>query len=534
VSLPSSGLPSGLMRFWSERTSRLGPSPADTSEHQGVRWFALAFTALTLHTIWLVVRLPAVYTHEDLEILGLAARDLAHGRLHQIDFPGQFYGSSLEAFPAAPLVGLGMAPRLAIVVSLAAMFVVQWGALGWAVLRRVGPWHGVAVVLVPLIVATRYTASALLWATAAPRFLATIAVAVAFSVGDRRWRWVLVVGLSSVALLFDYSTALIVGPVLVWMFDQDRAELPVRWIGASVVPAGILFVGRALHHAANPAYDLHPSPSSSFSANVIRWHVEHPTAALRTYGPELLVDDRAQAIGAFLVVAAAVLVGVVRAERGGRAAAAVVMAGLVAFFASEGSIRAWTATSEIVSIGRGLMGLPVAVVVITAVSRVARARINTPAAAMGVAVIATLSLVVRVGFDSVGDYEAALGQDQALSVWQVDDLNVVCNAADQQGIVGPYLASASTLAYGCSSILDHPVLFPAYERRTWLLRAHWEDAPASWLVMTPPGGECEQVPAPCRKVGAGVALIEASGSGIRSAAVDANLPVRPLPDDWPS
>ena len=497
------------------------------------RWLAAAVVALVLHTAWFVWRLPLVYTHEDLAVLATVADDLAHGRLHQIDFPGQFYGSSLEAVPAAPLVWFGVSPRTAMVLSLAAMFVVQWSALGWAVRRRVGPWFAVSVVLVPVVLATRYTASSLLWATAAPRFLATIAVVIALGVEHRGRRWAAVVATSGIALLFDWSMALVVGPLLVAMGWRDRDALPVRWLFAGVAPVAALALARGRHHDANPAYDLHPAPSSDFSAESLRWHLDHPTAAFRTFGPELLVDYRLQAIAAFVVVAAVLLAAAWRRDVAGRAAAAVVAVGLGAFFASDGSIRAWTTMSEIVSIARGLMGLPVAVVVVAAVSSTLGARLDTRGAATVMVVVALAGTGARIVGDSIGDYEDSLAVDRALNIWAVDDLDAVCDAA--RSVVGsaPFLASGSTLAYGCSTALDHPVLFPEYERRTWLLARHWTDAPATWVVLTPPDGECVGVEVPCSVIGRGVAVVEASGQGVGSGATDANLPLRPLPKGWP-
>ncbi|MEM9518438.1 MAG: hypothetical protein AAGA37_03900 [Actinomycetota bacterium] len=497
------------------------------------RWLFGAAAALILHTSWLLARLPLRYTHEDLAALAAVADDLAHGRLYQIDFPGQFYGSSLEAFPAAPLIWLGFSPRIAMVLSLALLFVGQWLTLGWAIRRRFGAWFAVVVVLVPVVLATRYTASSLLWATAAPRALATVAVAVALGVERRRQRWALVVALFGTALLFDWSMAIIAGPTLVWMAWHDRRSLPLPAIAAGVVPVVALYALRARHHGANPAYDLHPAPSTGFSTESLDWHVDHPTAAFRTYGPEFLIDYRMQAIGAFVVVGAVLVAASWRRDLASRGAAIGVAGGVAAFFASEGSIRAWVTNSEIVSIARGLMGLPIAIIALAAFSPLLSARLDTRRVAAIMAVAAALSTVARVGTDSIGDYEDAFAVDRALSIWSVDDLDQVCAIAADQVDVAPLLASASTLAYGCSTALGHPVLFPEYERRTWLLARHWRDDPATWIVLTPPGGECVGVEVACESVGPGVAIVHATGGGVATAAVDANLPLRPLPEGWP-
>ena len=160
-----------------------------------------------IHFVNLYVIVARRYTFEDQTLFWDIARGLRTGELHQLDFPGQFYGSSLEAAPISLLGAIGFSDSTSYSLSLLGFALVGWAALAFAVHRRGHPWLARSVALFPVVLTVDYSASALMWATAAPRTLAVIAVAIALGTKGRgsRWGWVVVLG--GVAAAFDSSTA---------------------------------------------------------------------------------------------------------------------------------------------------------------------------------------------------------------------------------------------------------------------------------------------------------------------------------------
>ena len=479
------------------------------------------------------------YAYEDQTIMWDVAQDLRRGRFHQIDFPGQFYDSSLEAFPAALFGALGFADSTAFALGMLSITLVAWIALAWGVQRAEHIWLARAALLTPIVLTLEYSAIQLMWVTAVPRTLAVFAAAAALGVRRQSRRWLLAIAVGGVAVILDTSAALLVTPVFVWMAVRDRATLPWRAICLGTLAPATLFVGRVLHHRANPGYDLHPSPDLDIGLKPIKWHLENPSRTLGAYGPEVLGSPplRTVAVVGLLALLAAFILRRGRFEN--RAAFAMLIVGLAFFYSAGASLRSAEFETALLSVGRGLMALPFVMIFLAIAAMDGRRWAGGPVVFALVGFLAFGGLVHRIAVDSSGIFVDDITTTVAIDVWSIDGINEVCDsltAAVRQTNTAAAVSSSSTIAYACSARLSNStVFFPMYERRTWELRQAWDTVQTRWVVSARVEATCGLIGdrVGCTQFGPSVLVAETPPWTLVDITEAVGQRMRPLPANWP-
>lgn len=506
------------------------PAPEKPARHH----LLIVATIAVVHLVPLI-RLPFTYVHEDFTALWTVVDDLSEGRLYQIDFVGQHYGSSLEAFPAVLLTFVGVSTSNALAIAMVSFLVVSWAVLAAAIWRRGLRWLALSTVLIPALLSTHYSGASLMWATAAPRALAMFAVAASLGIKRPGLRWLSTATLAGVAMVFDTSTALVLAPLVVWMLIEARRSIPWGWgLLGSVTPVAI-FVARHLHHEAHPGYDLHPAPDMSFSSHAAAWHLRNPVRSLRTFGPEVVQFEQLQMLTVIGVMAGLAYVVWTRDRWSVRVALAVAAVCLALFYVTEGSLRSAENFSVVISTARGLMALPILVVFLIVASARPGVGIDSRRSFGIVASLVIVGLVFRGFGGGVDDFEAALIADEAVDVWRTDDLISVCENVDRSmAELGAEVAISGRAAasYGCTSLAGRLVLFPQYERRIWHLTAAIGHEQEQWVLVTHVGDECpDRVDDNilCARLGPGVSKLYTGLVDIQAAAVMSGSSTRWLP-----
>ncbi len=514
-----------------------------TAERRESTAIAVAAIAMVLHFLHLHVVVGRRVAFEDQAVLWDVARDLRRGDVYQIDFPGQFYDSSLEAVPAAILGALGLSDPVAFSVGMFLMALLPWSALAWALCRRDQPWLAAATLLLPVALTVDNSAVRLLWVTAVPRQLAVLGVAAALGVRSPARRWAAFVSLAGIGVLLDTSTLLLVGPVGVWLLTTDRRTLPWPGLLAGAVVPLALAVGRAANHDAHPAYDLHPSPGLQLARKPIEWHLRNPTRALREYGPEALMSPLLRTAAVLVALAAIVVLIARRGTLAARLATATGTAALAIFFSSVGSLRSAEFAVALPSVGRGLMALPFLVIVLVAVLGLSPR--SQRAIAAGIAVLAIAGIGVRAATDSPGDFVDEITATGAIDLVQLDLIEQRCD--DLQQVMADHsdavvLSWSSTTAWSCSALTEDTlgstatVIFPIYERRTWELERVWDRGQLDWIVWGHGQDGCNFAPGmfTCELVADDIVVMGAPSRLTLSQVVPlVGLQLRPLPENFP-
>ena len=516
----------------------------EAAERRENTMIAAAAIAMVIHFLHLHVVIGRRVVFEDQAVLWDVARDLRRGDVYQIDFPGQFYDSSLEAVPAALLGTLGLSDPTAFSVGMFLMALLPWSALAWALRRRDQPWLAAATLLLPIAMTVDNSAVRLLWVTAVPRQLAVLGVAAALGLRSSWRRWVVFVSLAGTGVLLDTSTVLLVGPVGVWLLAAERKAFSWRGALAGVVPPLVLALGRALNHDAHPAYDLHPSPGIEFARKPIEWHIRNPTRALREYGPEALTTPLLRTVAVLLAVGAVMVLVIRRGSLEVRLAAFTAASLLALFFSSIGSLRSAEFAVALPSVGRGLMALPFLAVVLVAMTGLSPR--GQAAIAAGVGVLAIAGIGVRAVTDSPGDFVEEVMATGAIDLVELDLIEQRCEDLEEVMADHPdavVLSWSSTTAWSCSALIEDAigstatVIFPIYERRTWELERVWDRGQLDWIVWGHGQDGCNFAPGmfTCELVANDIVVMGAPSRLTLAQVVPlVGLQLRPLPDGFPA
>jgi len=196
-------------------------------------------------------------TNEDSGLLWYAAREWLHGRVHQPNFFGQGYGSTLEALPVTVLHGLAGVPyATAMSIGFEAFALGGWLLLALAAWRRRRRVLVVAALAFPLVLSGYHTVFLAVGPpSTAGRFLTIAGVAVLIggwrnlAVGALAW------SLVGVGLQLDPSSALLALPVAAWWALSEglsRRHVTAIVCGA-VVPLAYL-VWRVHFYGRHPDY----------------------------------------------------------------------------------------------------------------------------------------------------------------------------------------------------------------------------------------------------------------------------------------
>src|SRR3954447_1401608 len=223
------------------------PELRRTATPRGLGWaaFLTAVALVVFDQIDLLVRYSSRWTTIDQTLLWDATRELRAGHLSEPYFYGQRYGTVWETLPAVLLRALGLGPATAVPLATS----LGWGGCWLAVAAaawRIG--HRRLAMLLPLVLlaaSTRY-----LVLLSAPRgvgagmLLASLAVAAFLLARDHPAGLTALVGLGSVAALFDLGSLLVVAPLIAYAVVRERKDPTLlRRLGLALVPAAAWLLG---------------------------------------------------------------------------------------------------------------------------------------------------------------------------------------------------------------------------------------------------------------------------------------------------
>ncbi len=446
---------------------RLGQSP--------VGWGVVVLAAVAIvDQLAVALRFARHVAIEDQTILWYAARDWGTGNVHAPNYTGQTYGSTFEAVPTEALRWFGMSPSTALPIVLTLLGLTPWILLGWILLRRERPIAALSAVAVPTVLSTYYSQYTSFYGAGAGRFLASLALVLVIGFPDRRMMFVLACAFGSFGSAIDASALILVVPVLAYGFlCSPRVERMAAAL-AGFVPTLLWLFYVNQFYGTHPDYDLHPPPSV-LQLNVLRDAIGHPSRYWQMFAPELW---RSWAIPFGLGVALVVVLVATRRRRFVVPALTVTVLGLVML----SSDRAAQGPSPLLPNARIFMIVPLTLwflAYLVAESEILRPwRQTYRALVLLVALLGVATVVVRQQTLTERNRALVVAAAHARFVFPVvpvDELDARCqrlsNLARRTRIDLAVFTVDRASAYGCGAALYGEVrtLFPAYERRTWLL-----------------------------------------------------------------
>ena len=446
---------------------RLGQSP--------VGWGVVVLAAVAIvDQLAVALRFARHVAIEDQTILWYAARDWGTGNVHAPNYTGQTYGSTFEAVPTEALRWFGMSPSTALPIVLTLLGLTPWILLGWILLRRERPIAALSAVAVPTVLSTYYSQYTSFYGAGAGRFLASLALVLVIGFPERRMMFVLACALGSFGSAIDASALILVAPVLAYGFlCSPRVERMAAAL-AGFMPTLLWLFYVNQFYGTHPDYDLHPPPTV-LQLNVLRDAIGHPSRYWQMFAPELW---RSWAIPFGLAVALVVVLVATRRRRFVVPALTVTVLGLVML----SSDRAAQGPSPLLPNARIFMIVPLTLWFLAYL--VAKSEIIRPwrqtyrALVLLVALLGVATVVVRQQTLTERNRALVVAAAHARFVFPVvpvDELDARCqrlsNLARRTRIDLAVFTVDRASAYGCGAALYGEVrtLFPAYERRTWLL-----------------------------------------------------------------
>ncbi len=489
------------------------------------------------------------YVSEDQALLWAAARDMGRGQLRQPNFWGQAYGVTFEAAPAELLRHFGVGYPTGLPLGVIVLNLVVWWLPAGAAWLRGRRWLAIAALAAPVVLSLEHGLMMVVYNTAFGRMLAGSAAALALWRPDLRRVLAAVLALGGLAVLFDASSALIVGPVMVMLLGHRRSWGRYRDVGLSALiglaPVIVWLMFTRWWYDRHPDDSLHPSPALAPSWEVLSDNLSHPTRHFSTFAPELW---RSPAVAAMGVLALVVLAVRRRDPLGGLAVASFV--GLTLFALSLPRSRDGLPTIYYAE-ARVLLSFPLGLWCCAATLRPARSAgagsVAVPhpwrrplAAALFVGVIAASAGVRAVTWDGrVGAIrdDAVAFENYPLS--PTSTLVGLCDRVERAAEarqIEVVLFDLRTPAYACAGVFGAaPItLYPPYERRAWWLRRADTSGAAELLVVGPTPGSCEAAGLACRDIGDEMIVVELAGNSPLGAARLLGVTVRPFdPADRP-
>ena len=426
--------------------------------------------AVLADAAWLLHLVGARLVDEDGAIYWFAARELVRLRFHEPFFYGQPYHHLGEAFVAAPAVVAGLPPWI-VLPAVSALV----GLATWAVLARLA-WRrgafGLALLLLgaPLLLPVGY-------AILQQRFFGAGLLLVALGLlsadaGSSAWRGALAGFLLALGPLLVPNAAPLAAVGLAWLAVARMDRPPWRWLLAGAVAAAALHgLGRTFYRL-DPGWALHPAPAvipdwSSFATGItgLGRHLGRLTPGL-LLRPEVLLASTA-------IVA---LVAAAR-KRWEVAAPAATLLCVTLLALSVGKVHDGT-PSVFFAFERSFLGLPLGLGIV-AIGSVGAGIWRGGTSTRAVVACSVVLLCAATWRWTFLAREVAAERAVPVSVLDLREVpavaarcSAIASAARSEGAGLVVFQGSRTLAYACGALADDRLttLFPAYERRTWILR----------------------------------------------------------------
>ncbi len=447
------------------------------------------------------------YTDEDQTVLWYVARDVAAGHIREPCFPGQAYGTPVEAWLAAPLLWVHLPLQIALPLVSSALTVSAFFV--WAWLARQRPVFAGLILCIPLVVPTEYGVL-----TSMPRGFAPMlwAATLGFAGLQSSRRPLLLLGglFEELAYCFNESGLLLIVPCLAYWLATRRGRLrTVPWAAAGFLLGGLLhWLSRAFYRT-HPAYGFHPTAKLQFEWPRVKDGLEHATRyfdAVSPAGSRYVLVAVVVALLALLVwtrsfVAAAIVIG--------WTALSVVSLGIPKVHDGEDSV--------FFSLARSYLTVPLGLAFVLYMLASPK---GDPVSGernggwVALAVGGVAFVIQMVVMDS------HLAQILSVRAWNVTPRPVsevlktcdaVSDAAAKTNTPLMTFDGDREFAYACGALHygELTTLFPSYDRRTWLLQQEQHMKRDRMLVWTAGHVSCRQFRpgTQCQPAGSGLLLI---------------------------
>jgi hypothetical protein len=426
---------------------------------------------------------------EDQAVLWYVARDVASGHLREPCFPGQPYGTALEAWFAGPLVWMHVPPNVALPLVSCVLSTVPF--LVWAWLARGSFFWSRAILCLPLFLPLDYSVL-----TSMPRGFAPMlcAATLAFACMQSAKGWTIGVGglLAVLSYSFNESGLLLVVPTCAWLALVRRRELRFfLWsLSGGLIGAGLHWLSRAFYRW-HPSYAMHPPGKFEF----FEWLLKDGLAHTGRFFDPVSPGGSFRALVCCALVLVALLIRSLSLEAILPAllwcGLTVVSLGIPKVHDGEDSLYFSVARSFLtVPLGLSFLMFLVATVAPQWLG-VARWRgilvLGTVAAAAFVFQMATFNGVIH-RIEQTKTWN--LGPELVSEV--VSKCDAVAQEARQADVTLIVFNDQRELAYACPAFGSGEVrmLFPSYDRRTWLLEEEQATSRERMLIWTKGRASC--------------------------------------------
>ncbi len=483
--------------------------------------------------------------NEDHTLFWAAARDIGRLDFFQPHVYGQSYGVMIEAAPTEILRWVGVTLPTALPLVTAAFMVGCWLVLAVAAGRR-RPLLALTALAAPVVISTAFLVGAQMPSRTGGMFMATVGAAALLR---SRGRPVLVgfgTGLAGLGVMWDLGAVLLVLPLLGFVALRERRCRAALAAGAAgLVPALLWTAATAAYYRSRPYSDLHQAAAIRLDLDILAESSHHLGRSFRPLAPQLLPYW-------WLPIAALACVVAVLFARRRLAAGAAGLAGMAGVAGALATPKALDGTaSAYLAYGRLLLAVPLLVWCLAWLAGEDRppapdGRTRRVLAGAGLAVLAASVVTASwraVRFeDHLGEIDRVATEVRFAAPVPVEGVVRRCEALHEtMGRAGATLAVFLTdriSAYGCAGRWEEAVsLFPAYERRTWLLDGE-NRAPRSVFVVTDvPPDWCRHLAASVRSCVAadppGTMVVRMDAQPVLPVLAAAGVPVRRT-RDYPS
>jgi hypothetical protein len=445
---------------------------------------------------------------EDQAVLWYVARDLAAGHIREPCFPAQPYGTPLEAWLAGPLVWLHVPPNVALPLVASALSTVPF--LVWAWLARGSFFWSRVILCLPLLLPLDYAVM-----TAMPRGFAPMlcATSVAFACLRSARGWTVLTGglLAVLAYSFNESGLLLLVPTLLWLaLTRIRDVRFFLWSGCGALTGyGLHWLSRAFYRW-NPSYAMHPPGKFEFLETRLKEGLDHTQRFFDPVSP-------GGSVRVLILFALVILILLIRTRTLVAILPALLWCGLTVV--SLGIPKVHDGEDSLYfSVARSFLTVPLGLsflmfLMSTVAPEKSGAIVWREAKALG-AFAATAFVFQMVTF------EGTINRIVHTKTWNlgpqpVADVERACDAvvaeANRHNATLVAFNDQRELAYACPSLGsgDVRMLFPSYERRTWLLEDEQKGSRDQMLVWTKGRASCGQFrrAASCALVGTSGRLV---------------------------
>jgi hypothetical protein len=473
----------------------------------------LAVGGLAAYEVLRAAWIGAQLGNEDGSLLWVAAREWVKGRIHQPNFYGQSYGSTLEAIPIAVLHSLRITYWTSTALVLAGIEWLSWAALASAAWYRRHRVLAIVAIATPVILGAYHAIFVTMVPDApGPRLAVVLGAALLIALPTSERILSVAVLLLALGLQLDLGSALLGIPVLAWFgltHLWTRRQFNTVLLGL-VAPVA-LFVYTRLFYARHPDYAFHDPTSLRTSTTTLGRSVDHLGSFLGLYTPEVL---RWWLLP--LIVFASLLVALLSTRQRAYVVPAA-LAGLIGVYALA-TPKAQETLGPLFPSGRILLALPATIWFLCFLATEAgvldglRSRIGTRVIVAAICIVCIASSALRlVDYGSREGYWRAkavalrqsgkYGFDLRANVLRECDAEISLARRYQVELI---VSSDLLVTYACAAQASAGLetLTLGYERRTWRLYAEyghprsrliWSHAPARLCELARQRGSCSWV-----------------------------------------